>query len=161
MQERKSASRSCTGLMHSRKKMEVGSSIFWHTCAVNTSFGSDQQGYCCCCIYFPAYKLYTLCHVEDCRRHYRLDTNIRRPLYCQQTKKTLGFNASFAILKKGMKSCTYVFKCERRTKVPMEKEPQQTCSIRRQTETVSSSKAVLEHGLLSQVDNLDKNISVL
>ena len=35
------------------------------------------------------------------------------------------FNASFAILKKDTKSCINVFKCERRTKVHMEKEPQQ------------------------------------
>ena len=131
VQERESATRSCTGLMHSRKKLKVGSSIFWHTCAVNTLFGLVQLGYCRCCIYFPAYKL-TTCHVEDCRRHYRLDTNIRRPSYCQQTKKLVGFDVSFAILKKAMKSRTSVFKCERRTKMPMEKEPQQTCSICRQ-----------------------------
>ena len=51
--------------------------------------------------------------------------DIRRPSYCQQTKHLMEFNASFAILKKGTKSCINVFKCERRTKVPMEKEPQQ------------------------------------
>ena len=77
--------------------MEVGSSVFWNTCAVNTLFDPVQQGYCCC-IYFPAYKLYPTCHAEDCRRYYRLDTNIRRPSYCRQTKeKLVGFNARFAL----------------------------------------------------------------
>ena len=63
-----STKRSCTGLMHSRKKNnEDGSSIFLHTRAINTLFGPVQLGYCCCCIYFPAYKLYPTCHFEDCR----------------------------------------------------------------------------------------------
>ena len=63
--------------------------------------------------------------------------------------------------KEGHEKFTNVFNCQRRTKVPTEKEPQQTCSIHRQTETASSSKAVLEHGLLLQVDNLDKYVSAL
>ena len=88
-QPRESAMRSCAGLMHSRKKKWRWGFPFSGTCAVNSLFGPVQQGYCCCCIYFPAYKLYTLCLVEDCRRHYELDTNIRRPSFCQQTKKNL------------------------------------------------------------------------
>ena len=40
-------------------------------------------------------SLYALNYVpcRDCRRHYRLDTNIRRPSYCQQTKKLVGFKS--------------------------------------------------------------------
>ena len=30
-------------------------------------------------IHFSAYELYPICHVEDCIRHFRLDTDIPRP----------------------------------------------------------------------------------
>ena len=63
--------------------------------------------------------------------------------YCKRTKlKRVWFNASFATLNKGMKCRVNVFKCGRRTEVPMEKEPQQNCSICTQKESISSSKGV-------------------
>ena len=54
--------------------------------------------------------------------------------------REVGFNASFATLNKGMKSRANVFKCKRRAEAPMEKEPQQTCSICRQKGSISSSE---------------------
>ena len=77
--ERKSAMKSCTGVMHKRKNPggEVGlveSSNVWPTCVVNALFGPFQQDFCCC-MYFSAYKFYPTCHVEDCKRHNRPDTD--------------------------------------------------------------------------------------
>ena len=66
-----------------------------------------QQGYCC--IFFLAYELYPICYVEDCGIHYRLGTDIPRLSRCQQPKTLVGFNASFAILKKGIKSRANIF----------------------------------------------------
>ena len=56
--------------------------------------------------------------------------------YCKQTKlKQVWFNAIFATLYKGMKSCANVLKCGRRTEALMEKEPQQTKCLRNQGRT--------------------------
>ena len=69
-----------------------------------------------------------MCHVNDCSRHYRQDTDIPRSTYCQQTKHILGFNDSFGALRKSMKSGSNVFKSGR-TKVFMEKELPQTVDV--------------------------------
>ena len=61
-------------------------------------------------------------------RHYRLDT-FRDHHNVNKLNTLVGFNASFSILKKGIKSRANVFKCGVKTEVPLQGEPQQTCSI--------------------------------
>ena len=159
MQKRELATRSCTGVMYNRKKLEVGCSILWLTLAVNALFVPVQQGYCCC-IHFQAYELYPICHVEGCMRHYRLDT-FRDHHNVNKLKILVGFNASFAILKKGIKSRANVFKCGVKTEVRLQEELQQTCSICRENGNSLVFRMCLRHGLLSQGKKTLTNIYLL
>ena len=63
--------------------------------------------------------------------HYRLDT-FRDHHNDNKLKTLVGFNASFAIFKKGIKSRANVFQSGVKTEVSLQEEPQQTCSICRQ-----------------------------
>ena len=160
MQERESATRQCTRLMRSRKN---GGGVFYFVahmcCQYIIHCYLVQVTKALLLLYFPDYKLFSTCYVEDCRRHYRLDTNICRPSYCYQTKKKLvGFNASFEILKKGLKRS---LNGEEEPKCPWRKNRNSLAPFADRTEIASSSEGVLERGLLSQVDNLDKYVSAL
>ena len=100
----------------------MGCSILWLTFTVNAWFVPVQQGYCCCIFFKPMSSiLYVMWRTAGVTIDY---AQTFRDYHAVNKLKTLmGFNAIFAILKKGIISRANVFKCGRRTKVPPQPVP--------------------------------------